>query len=85
MPLPKGVQNNVSAFNSFVHKMSQIQKNGMHMTEYILIHRNFLYDFALLVLGLLSCSLVSIVKNYTLIIFMLNGSIVLSILEFNLI
>ena len=57
MPLQKGVQNNVSEFNSFVHKMSHVQKNDMHMMEYILIHRNFLYDFALLVLGLLSYSL----------------------------
>ena len=57
MPLQKGVQNNVFEFNSFVHKMPHVQKNGIHMTEYILIHRNFLYDFALLVLGLLSCSL----------------------------
>ena len=57
MPLQKGVQNNVSEFNSFVHKMSHVQKNGMHMTEYILIRHNFLYDSVLLVLGLLSCSL----------------------------
>ena len=57
MPFQKGVQNNVSEFNSFVHKMSHVQKNGMHMTEYILICRNFLYDSVLLVLGLLSCSL----------------------------
>ena len=57
MPLQKGVQNNVSEFNSFVHKMSHVQKNGMHITEYILIRRNFLYDSALLVLGLLSRSL----------------------------
>ena len=57
MPLQKGVQNNVSEFNSFVHKMSHVQKNGIHMTEYILIHRNFFYDSALLVLDLLSCSL----------------------------
>ena len=58
MPLQKGVQNNVSEFNSFVHKMSHVQKNGMHMTEYILIRRNFLYDSTLLVLGLLSCPLI---------------------------
>ena len=57
MPIQKEVQNNVSEFNLFVHKMSHIQNNGMHMTEYILIYSNFLYDSALLVLGLLSCSL----------------------------
>ena len=57
MPLQKGIQNNVSEFNSFVHKMSHVQKNGMLMTEYTLIRGNFLYDFALLVLGLLSSSL----------------------------
>ena len=48
MPLKKGVQNNVSEFNSFVHKMSHVQKNGMHMMKCILIRRNFLYDSALL-------------------------------------
>ena len=57
MPLQKRVQNNVSKFNSFVHKMSHVQKNGMHMTEYILIRCNFLYDPVLLVLGLFFCSL----------------------------
>ena len=48
MPLQKGVQNNVYEFNSFVQKMSHVQKNGMHMTECILIRRNFLYDSVLL-------------------------------------
>ena len=57
MPHQKGVQNNVSEFNSFVYKIPHVQKNGMHMTEHILIRHNFLYDSALLVLGLLSCSL----------------------------
>ena len=57
MPFQKGVQNNVFEFYSFVHKMSHVQKNGMHMTEYILIRRNFLYDSALLVLSLLTCLL----------------------------
>ena len=38
-------------------KCYTLKKNGMHMTGYILIRRNFLYDSALLVLGLLSCSL----------------------------
>ena len=57
MALQKEIQNNVSELNSFVHKMSHIQKNGMHMMEYILICGNFLYDSALLVLSLLSCSL----------------------------
>ena len=37
MPLQQGVQNNVSEFNLFGHKMSHVQKNGMHMMEYILI------------------------------------------------
>ena len=29
-------------------KCHMFKKNGMHMTEYILIRRNFLYDFVLL-------------------------------------
>ena len=59
MPFQKGVQNNVSEFNSFVYKMSHVQKNDMHMTEYILIRRNFLYDSTLLVLGLLAYSILA--------------------------
>ena len=38
-------------------KCHTLKKNGMHMTGYILICRNFLYDSAVLVLGLLSCLL----------------------------
>ena len=38
-------------------KCHTFKKNGMHMTGYILIRRNFLYDSGLLVLGLLSYSL----------------------------
>ena len=38
-------------------KCHMFKENGMHMTGYILIRRNFLYDSALLVLGLLSCLL----------------------------
>ena len=56
MPLQKEVQNNVFEFNTFAYKMSHVQKNGMQMTNYILISHNFLYDSALLVLGLLSCA-----------------------------
>ena len=76
MPLQKGIQNNVSEFNSFAHKLSYVQKNGMHMTEYILIRRNFLYDSALLDLTFfLFIRNLRIDKNYTLSIFMLSGSI----------
>ena len=38
-------------------KCHMFKKNGMHMMGYILIRHNFLYDFELLVLGLLSCLL----------------------------
>ena len=38
-------------------KCHTFKKDGMHMMGYILIRRNFLYDFVLLVLGLLSCLL----------------------------
>ena len=38
-------------------KRHTLKKNDMHMTWYILIRRNFLYDSTLLVLGLLSFSL----------------------------
>ena len=74
MPLQKGIQNNVSEFNSFVHKMSHVQKNGMHMTKYILIRRKFLYDSVLLDLAFRSYS-IGTWKHYTLSIFMLSGSI----------
>ena len=48
MLLQNDIQNTISEINSFVHKMSRVQKNGMHMTGYILILRNFLYDSVLL-------------------------------------
>ena len=48
MPLQNDIQNNSSEINSFVHKMSHVQKNVMHMTGYILIRLNFLYDSTLL-------------------------------------
>ena len=49
MPLQNDIQNNSAEFNSFVHKMSHVQKiNDTHMTEYILKRRNFLYDSMLL-------------------------------------
>ena len=66
MPLQKGVQNNVYGFNSFDYKISMFKINDMHMAGYILIRRNFLYDSALLVLGLLSCLLdtCALVKQY---------------------
>ena len=65
MPLQKGVQNNIVEFNSFDYKISKF-KNDMHMVGYILICRNFLYDSALLVLGLLSCLLdtQALIKQY---------------------
>ena len=58
MPLKKGVQNNVSEFNSFDYKIS-IFKNAMyaHVGGIYLYAARFLYDFALLILGPLSCSL----------------------------
>ena len=49
MPLQNDIQNISSEFNSFVHKISHVQKgNDMHMAGYILIRRNLLYDSALL-------------------------------------
>ena len=38
-------------------KCHTLKNNGMHMTGYIFIHRNFLYDFALLDLALFPCLL----------------------------
>ena len=52
MPLQNDIQNTISNINSFVHKISHVQKNDMHMTGYILIRRNFLYDSELLDLAL---------------------------------
>ena len=52
------------------------KRNDMHMTGYILIRRNFLYDSALLDLPSFMLTRNSrIDKTYTLSIFMLSGSI----------
>ena len=48
LPLQNDTQNNSSKFNSLVRKISQVQRNDMQMTGYILILRNFLYEFTLL-------------------------------------
>ena len=57
-------------------KYHMFKRNDMHMTGYILIHRNFLYDAALLDLAFFHIySNMCIDKNYTLSIFMLSGSI----------
>ena len=57
-------------------KYHTFKKNGMHMTGYILIHRNFLYDSALLDLAffLFTRNLCKD-KKYMLSIFMLSGFI----------
>ena len=52
------------------------KRNDMHMTRYILIRRNFLYDSALLDLAFFPVYLKPAhSKSYTLSIFMLSGSI----------
>ena len=58
MPLQKGVQNNIYEFKSFDYKISMF-KNAMyaHVGVYTYKPHAFLYDSALLVLVLLSCSL----------------------------
>ena len=58
MPLQKEYKNNVSEFNSFDYKISMF-KNATyaHVRVYTYTPHAFLYDSALLVLGLLSCSL----------------------------
>ena len=38
-------------------KYHMFKRNYMHMTGYVLIRHNFLYDSTLLVLGLISCLL----------------------------
>ena len=55
-------------------KCHTFKKNGMHMTGYIIIRRNFLYDSALLDLAFF-LFYSKPVHNYTLSIFMLSGSI----------
>ena len=58
MPLQKEYKNNVSKFNLFDYKKSMF-KNAMyaHVGVYTYTPHAFLYDSALLVLNLLSCSL----------------------------
>ena len=77
MPLQNDIQNTFSEFNSLVHKYHMFKRDDMHMAGYTLIRRNFLYDSALLVPGLLFflTQYLCIDKNYTLRIFMLSGSI----------
>ena len=57
-------------------KCHMFKRNDMHVTGYILIHRNLLYDFALLDLVFFHVySNLRIDKNCMLSIFMLSGSI----------
>ena len=87
MPLQNDIQNNSSEFNSFVHKMSHVQKEMIcicrdiylcavtfSMTLCFFIFPSFLFTRNL-----------GIDKNYTLSIFMLSDSIQLySIFQFNM-
>ena len=93
------LQNGVSCLYKMIHKTivqslpllftkyHMFKRNDIQMTEYILIHPNFLYDSALLVLGLLFLltRYLRIDKYYVLSIFMPSGSIQFySNLQFNM-
>ena len=55
MPLQNDIQNDIHLQNGIVQRLTLLftkshtfKKNGMHITGYILIRRNFLYDSTLL-------------------------------------
>ena len=81
MPLQKGVQNNVSGFNSFDYKMLMFENAMFAHVPYILIR----HTLSLLLCASRSClsflftRYLCIVKNYMLSIFMLSGFIQCSI------
>ena len=86
MPLPNDIQNNSSEFNSFVHKMSHIQKEMICIWRGIYLYAaTFSMTMRFLILpSFLFTRNLRIDKNNMLSIFMLSGSIQFSIpFQFN--
>ena len=81
MPLQKGVQNNVSKFNPIDYKISMFKKAMYaHVGVYTYTPNSFSMTLHFLFLAFFPFhSILRIVKNYTLSIFMLSGSIQFSI------
>ena len=77
MPLQNDIQNNSSEINSFVHKMSHVQKEWYAYDGGIYLYTaTFFMTLRFLILpSFLFTRNLRIDKNYTLSIFMLSGSI----------
>ena len=77
MPLQNDIQNNGSEFNSFVHKMSHVQKQMICIRRGIYLYAaTFSITLRFLILPSFPFTQnLRIDKNYTLNIFMLSGSI----------
>ena len=77
MPLPNDIQNNSSEFNSFVNKMSHVQKEMICIWRGIYLYAaTFTMTLRFLILpSFLFARNLHIDKNYMLNIFMLSGSI----------
>ena len=75
MPLQTIYKTLVQSSTLLFTKCHMFKRNDMHMTGYIFIHRNFVYDSVILDLAFVPFTRnLRIDKNYTLIIFMLSGS-----------
>ena len=77
MPLQNDLQNNILEFNSFVHKMSHVQKEMICIWQGIYLYEaTFLMAMCFLIFpSFMFTRNLSVDKNYMLSIFMLSGSI----------